>query len=198
MRAGGQRELRVERSADLAERQVVIEPVAINLAQRHHFDQGQLQPLPVRPAQQFGDFKLVHALERHGVELNRQPSSARRRNALEHLRQAIAPGQRGELGPIKRIERDIDSPHARSGEIVHNCGQLGSVGGQGQLVQPVPQRAAQRADQFEHIAPDQGLAPGQPDFGHPTRDEAQGQLVQFFQAQHLAARQKGLPFGHAI
>ena len=60
------------------------------------------------------------------------------------------------------------------------------------------QLAAQRADQLDHVAAAQRLASGQADLGDAAGDEGQRQAVQFLKAQHLGARQEGLPLGHAI
>jgi hypothetical protein len=85
-----------------------------------------------------------------------------------------------------------------SGDLARQPGQLGAVGGDGQLVEPVTHLAAQSAYQLDHVAPNQRLAPGEADLGDPTLDEAERELVQLFEAQHFLAREEGHLLRHAI
>src|SRR6266851_2661341 len=52
------------------QRKILIEPSLADVAERHHFDQGQVHPAPVRPFDERAKLVLVHALERHCVDLD--------------------------------------------------------------------------------------------------------------------------------
>ncbi len=108
----------------------------------------------MRPGDQLGQLGLVHPLDRHGVELNRQPGILRRGDPLEHLRQRIAAGQLRKPSRIERVERDVDSPHPGFSQLRGMARQLGTIGGQRHLVEPFADMAAQHADEVDHVAAD--------------------------------------------
>ena len=78
-------------------------------------------------------------------------------------------------------------------------GQLGAVGGQGQLVQRARfQMARQALDQPHHALAHQGLAAGQAQLLRAQADEGRGDAVQLLERQHLGLRQEGHVLGHAV
>ncbi len=196
--AFGQRPALLQPRAHLIERQILVEPFLLDIAQRHHFDQGDIVALPMRPADQIGQFVLVDAFQRHGVQLDLQPRRHGCGDPFEHLAQRIAPGQCGKLRPVERIERHIHPPHPGLGQRLGVLCQLRAVGGQRQFVQTMPQPAAQRAEQINDVTPHQRFAPGDADLRYPARDEGGGEIVEFLQRQHIGFGQKGHAFGHAV
>ena len=176
----------------------MVEPVSLDLAQRHDLNQGQIEALAVRPGDQIGQFIRVHAFERHGIDLHLQTRRTSCRQPFEHLRQAVAPRQACKLRPVERIERDIDPAHPGRSQIFRKVAQPGAVGGERQLFEALPDLPSERAHQLDHVAPHQRLTPGQADLGDPASDEAECELVQLIEGQHLLARQKGLSLRHTV
>ena len=77
--------------------------------------------------------------------------------------------------------------------------ELAAVGGHGQLVQPARAHVpAELADQPHDVAPDQGLAAGEPDLAHAEIDEGRGQPVELLQGEQLGLGQEGHLLGHAV
>src|SRR5690606_29175833 len=60
------------------------------------------------------------------------------------------------------------------------------------------QVAAEASHQAHDVAPDQGLAPGQPDLAHAEVDERRAQPLQLLQREQARLRQVGHGPGHAV
>ena len=76
--------------------------------------------------------------------------------------------------------------------------QLRGIGCQGQLVQALADMLAERLDQVDHIAPDQGFATGDPDLGDAAGNEMAADGAQFFQGEEFGAGQEVGAFRHAV
>ena len=72
------------------QREILIEALFLDIAQRHDLNQGHIVALRVRPCDQVGEFVSVCALQRHRVDLDLEPRFLRRSNPVQHLRQGIA------------------------------------------------------------------------------------------------------------
>ncbi len=73
------------------------------------------------------------------------------------------------------------------------AGELGAVGGEGQLVQsllgPIPQPPAESLDQPDHVPPDQRLAASpQADLRHAEADEGPAEALQLLEREDLRLR----------
>ena len=172
------------------QRQILVEAAGLDLADRHHLDQRQIHAAAVRPVDQVAEFVLVDALERDGVDLDREPGRLRGVDAGQHLVQLAPAGDGAEFVRLERVERDIDAPHAVR-QFAGVLGELRAVGGQRQLVERAgPQMARQRREQRHDPAAHQRLAAGEAKLAHAARDEGRAEPVQLFQRQQLGLRQK--------
>ena len=176
----------------------MVEPLFLDIAERHHLDQRHIMALRVAPGDEIGEFLLVHALQSHGVQFYLEPCCLGRRDPIEHLAKTIAPGQRGKALPVERIERDIHPLHARTRQPFCVAGELRAIGRERQFLQIMAQPPPKRGEQVHDVAPHQRLAPGDPQLGHSARDKAGGELIKLLQRQHLCLGQELHRLGHAI
>ena len=91
------------------QRQILVEPVFADVAERHHLDDGQVHAAAVRPFDQVGEFVLVDALERDRVDLDLEAGRLRGIDAGEHLVEVAPAGDGAEFVGIERVERDVDA-----------------------------------------------------------------------------------------
>ena len=87
----------------------------------------------MRPFEHRGDLVLVHALKRHHVDLDRKP---RRLRGIDpgHGLGVIAPaGDRLVFRRVERIERHVETAHARFREFLCVMRELGPVRREGQF-----------------------------------------------------------------
>ena len=68
-----ERELVHQPGADERQRQILVGAVAIDVAQRHRLDEGQVHAFAMRPADHLRDLVLIDALERHRIDLDGKP-----------------------------------------------------------------------------------------------------------------------------
>src|SRR5690606_15118561 len=198
MLALGQGPEPLELLAHHGEREVVIDALALSLAEGHDLDQRHLVALRVRPFDEIGNLVLVEALQPDGVELDLEARFLGGGDALEDLREAVAAAEPLEQLAVHRVERNVDALHARGCEIVGEAGELGAVGGERQFVEPVAKLAAYGADQLDHVAAHQRLASGEADLGDAAVDERERELVQFLEAEDFLTRQELHLLGHAV
>ena len=115
-----------------------------------------------------------------------RPAAFRRRDAGHHLVVLAPAGDRLEARGIQGVERDVDAPHAVLVQLGGEALELAAVGGDGQLVERArAQMAAERSEQAHDVAPDQGLAAGQPDLAHAEVDEGRAQPVQLLEREQV-------------
>src|SRR5213076_306916 len=81
----GERPALREPPPDLAEWQVLLGAVAVDLAERHGLDQRQVHALAMGPADEIVELVLVDPLQRHRVDLDVEAGGARRGDAGEYL-----------------------------------------------------------------------------------------------------------------
>ena len=85
------------------------------------------------------------------------------------------------------------------GEVAGEALELAAVGGERQLVQRAgSRRAAELPDQPDHVAPDQGLAAGEPELADPETDEGRAEPVELLERQELGLGQERHVLGHAV
>ncbi len=122
--------------ADQGERQVLLGAVAVDLAERHGFDQSQIEPLGTGPGDHAVELVVVDALQSDHVDLDVQPGRLGRGNAGHHLL-VFAPTRDGlKSGRVERVERDVDPAHAMAKQLFGKVLELASVGGQRELLEP--------------------------------------------------------------
>ena len=185
--------------ADQRQGQILVGPVAVDVAQGHGLDQGEIEALGPAPGDHPVELVLVDALERHGVDLDLEPRRLGGLDPGHHLVELAPAGDRGEAVAVQRVQRDVDPPHAGAREVAREPLELAAVGGERELVQRTrADMAAQLLDQPHHVAPDQGLAAGQPQLAHAELDEGRAQAVQLLQRQQLGLGQERHVLGHAV
>ena len=143
---------------------------------------------------------LVEALERDGVDLDPKSGALRGVDPLQHLGQASPAGdlERTSLSS-KRVERDVDSAHARLREVGRKARQLAAVGGQRQFLQRAGlQVAGHRAEVGQYPLAHQRLAAGDPQLFDAEPDESRGQPVELLQRQEVLLGQERHVLGHAV
>src|SRR5438874_6374355 len=87
------------------------------------------------PAQHLRDFILVHALERHHVDLDGKPGLLRRRNSGTDLCKIAPAGDSLELRLVERVDRHVYSPDAMGVKLIGISCKLAAVGGEGELIE---------------------------------------------------------------
>ena len=180
------------------ERQVLVRPVAGDVAHRHRLDQAEIESMIAAPGQQAVELVLVHPLHRDRVDLDREPGFLGGEDAVHGLAEFPPAGDLGEFSGIERVERNIDPPHARRVQAAGQLRKLRAVGGDESSFRPWPRRRAQALEQGHHIAPDQGLAAGDAYLAGPQADEGRADAVQLLKRQHFPLRQERHVLGHAV
>ena len=112
----------------------------------------------------------------------------------------IAPaGHLAKLLRVERIERDVDALDAAIDELMRKAGELGAVGGQGDLVERAcGKMPGKPVEQRHHIAPDQRFAAGDADLSRAQANEGRAQPIELLERQHVALRQEIHVLGHAV
>ena len=81
--------------------------------ERHLLDEAQLVAVLERESQQVGGLVVVDAAHQHRVDLHwRQSGVGRRGQAVQHVGEPVAAGQRLETGRIECVDRDVDAIEA--------------------------------------------------------------------------------------
>ena len=74
------------------------------------------------------DLVVVHAADDDAVDLHRVEAGVERRvDPGEHAVELVAAGEREERVGAERVERDVDPPQARGGEVVRELGEPHAV-----------------------------------------------------------------------
>ena len=120
------------------------------------------KPLPCVQRNKRLDLVLVHAAERHRVDLDLDAGAVGRVDAVHHLREIAPAGDRLELRRIERVERDIDAGDAAVRERLGIAGELAAIGGERELVEAGAEMPRQRLDQPHEVLAHQRLAAGEP------------------------------------
>ena len=157
------------------------------------------KPCVAGPGDEVVELVLVDAAQRHGVDLDREPGSLRRREPFEDRLEPAAAGDLGELRRVERVDRDVDPAHAAIAQFAGVAGELAAIGRQGQLVERAgADMPAERAEQGHDVAADQRLAAGQAKLFDAEPDEGAAHPVELLEGQKLGFRQKSHLFRHAI
>ena len=107
IRQVGQRPARAKAGAHQRERQILVGAIAVDVAERHGLDQGEIEALGAAPGDHPVELVLVDALQRDHVDLDVQARGLRRRDALHHGL-VLAPARDGRetaSGPAYRARR---------------------------------------------------------------------------------------------
>src|SRR5262249_6037842 len=95
--------------------QILIQPAFAHVPSRHDFDERQIHPLAVRPADEGFELVLVYALEGDGIDLDGEAGILRGLDPIQNLIE-VAPTRHGtKLRRVEGIERDVDAPDPLSG-----------------------------------------------------------------------------------
>ena len=156
-------------------------------------------PCAMGPFDQADELVLVDALERDRIDLDGKAGVLGGLDAVEHLVEVAPARDRAELRRIERVERDVDALDPVGGELAGVFLELGTVGGERQLVERAGARwRDSEATRRHDAAPDQRLAAGQAQLAHALGDEGGAQAVEFLQRQHVGLGQERHVFRHAV
>ena len=194
-----EREARGELRSHHRQRQILIDPALIDLAERHHLDQGQIHAASVRPLDQTREFVFVDALERYRVDLDLEARFLRGVDAGEYLAERSPTGNGAEFIGVERIERHVDPTHAVRLDLLRIFPELRAVGGERQLLEAAgAQVARQRGEQRHDFAADQWLAAGEAKLSHAARNERRAKPIEFLERKQVDLRKEGHVLCHAI
>ena len=112
-----QREALGQARAHDRQRQILVEPVVADVAERHHLDDGEVHAAAVRPGDEIAELVLVDALERDRVDLDLEAGRLRGVDAGQHLVEIAPAGDGAELVGVERVERDVDALDAAALEL---------------------------------------------------------------------------------
>src|SRR6185437_11544450 len=180
------------------QRQIGIDAIDADLAQRHALDQGQAKTAAVRPGQHRLDLVLIDAAHRHHVELDLKPDLDRRIDAIQHVGESAAASDRGEAVGAEGVERDIDATHAGDGEALCIAAELAAIGGEGEFIEPGAEVPAQLPRKAEDIPAHQGLSAGQPHLADAAADEGSNDGVDLVEGENVALGEEHHVLGHAV
>ena len=188
-----------ELRAHHGERQVLIRAVAVDLAERHGLDEGEVVAFGAAPGDEILDLVLVDAAQGHGVDLDPEAGGAGRVDARHHLAEPAPARDLGELVGIARVEGDVHPAHARGVEPLRMARQLAAVGGERELVErAASQVAAQALEEADDALAHERLAAGDAELAHAQPHEGAAQAIQLLQRQQLRLGQEAHVLRHAI
>jgi len=181
------------------ERQVLLGAVAVDLAQGHGLDEGEVVALGRAPGDQVLDLVLVDAAQRHGVDFHPEARRAGRLDPLQHLLEPAPAGDPGEGLGIAGIEGDVHPAHAGGTEPLRIARELAAVRGERELVErargEVP---AQALEQPDDALPHQRLAAGDAELAHAEAHEGAAEAIELLQRQQLRLGQEAHVLRHAV
>ena len=101
----------------------MIAAVALDLAERHRFDQRQVAAGPGAIIEHRDELIFVEPRERDHVDLDRQSGGARRIDPAQRDGKVANAGDMMKGGGVERVETDVDSAHARRSQHRRMLGQ---------------------------------------------------------------------------
>ena len=130
------------------------------------------------------------ALHDDRVDLDRTEARFRRGvDSLEHLSDSVAEaGHAAEDVVVQRLDADGDPVEAGVRERLRLLRQQGAVRRQGEVLDS--RHRGQNADQILDVAPQQGLATGQPQLAHAKLHEQPHQPLDLLERHQLPPRQE--------
>ncbi len=171
--------------------------MAGHAAQRHLFDETDIQPTLDGELHQVENLVVVAALLHHAVELDAFEAGATRSlDAFEHLVEPITAGQLGETLAFERVEADIEPSHAGFTQRCSQARQLRAVGGDGQIFQFIA-RTEPRQQAGQPLA-HQRFATRHADAFDAQADEGIGHRIELFEREDLRTGREDHVFAHAI
>ncbi len=171
--------------------------VAGHVAQRHLFDEADIESSRHGEIDQIKHLVVIAAFLDHAVELDAlEASSLRRIDAFKHAFEAVTPSQLGEALRIQRIEADVQTAHACAAQGGRQLVKLRTVGGDGQVFQFAA--CAKAFEQLGQTLADQRLATGDADALDAQPDEGIGDGVELFKRKDVRARREDHVLAHAV
>src|SRR6185295_4956987 len=111
-------------------RQEVLNTIGLGLTHRHGLDESDICAATVCELDEVRDFLFIDVVQSDGVEFHLQARRLRRIDTLEHIVEAVAPGDPLEQVPLQRVERDVDPSYANGREFAGVFRQQRSVCGE--------------------------------------------------------------------
>jgi hypothetical protein len=166
-------------------------------AQGHLFDQADVHAAVQCEADQCGHFVVVAMLEDHAVELDALETGLQGSiDACECLGELAVAGDGPEALGSGAIQADVDACDAGRRQCACVARELRPVRGEREVADAG--HGPELLEQPDHAAPDQRLAAGDAELGHPELAEAAPQSGRFLEGLQLLARQELQILGHAI
>ncbi len=179
--------------------QILLGAVGIDIAHRHRFDERDVHVAAMGPGYQFGDFVIVHAAQRHDIDLDLKASLLRRVDAGDHFGKVAPAGDAAEFVRVQCVDGNVDPLDAAVDQFGSKARELTAVRRQRQLLQASSLEVTpDRAEQLHDIAPHQRLSARQSQLVHAFADEGAAQPVELFQRQDVGLGQERHVFGHAV
>src|SRR5262245_33584851 len=164
----------------------------------HVLDESHLGQHRLAELDQISQLVVVDAAHDDRVELRAgEPDGPQRGNALEDLCVVGAPCEPRETVGAKRVEAHGDA--VQTGCLQRPClpGEQDAVGRDREIAQA--RFRGQEADEAVHVAPQERLAPGEPDLVDAQVHEHVGQRADLLEVQDLLARKPDVVlFRHAV
>ena len=96
--------------------------------ERHELDEAHADSLGAPERSEVDDFVVVHTAHDDAVDLHGMQARVERGvDAREHTVELVAPGQLTEGVATQRVERHVDAPQSRGGEVVRELGETHAV-----------------------------------------------------------------------
>ena len=112
---------------------LVVHPVTVGV-ERHELDEAHLDAAAAAVVGERDDLVVVDAALDHGVDLDRVESGLLGRlDAVEDVDELVSPGHPLELGPIERVEADVDPSQTGVTQRLGDQAHRGTVGGHRQI-----------------------------------------------------------------
>ncbi|RMP86235.1 hypothetical protein ALQ17_05326 [Pseudomonas fluorescens] len=172
-------------------------PRTPHIPQGHFLDKTDIDPLLDRIPHQPRHLIEIAPFHHHAIELDPlEPRIPRRLDTVQYLAQVTVAGDRPKPLGVQAVEADVHALDPCVHQGPRQSRQLRAVACHHQFTQARQRRDV--ATQPDNPRPDQRLTAGQADLAHALAHEQPGQALEFFQAQHLLARQEGHGLRHAV
>ncbi len=150
-----------------------------------------------REDRQGNHVRLGHAPQRHRVDLDRREADRPGRgDSLDHLLKSRPAGQSLEPLRVHGVEADVDPTQARVPQRLSLRREQDAVGREPDVADTgYPD---QPAHQLGQVAPDQRLAPREPDLVDPQARRDPREPLDLLERQQARPRQEGHALGHAV
>ncbi len=169
------------------------------IAERHGFNQGQIQAVGCAIFRHWHDFVIVDTFQRDHVDPNGQTAAPCCSDPVHNLTKVTTTGDRSKFRRIEAVHADIDPAHTRFFQYRRKMSKSAAIGGQRQFVERTRlYMAAELTNEYINITSRQRFATREAYFADTMLDETRRNQSNFGIIKQIAARQECLLFGHAI